>query len=100
MACSTNVVQTFYKRGTTTDMRSPAVLPESTLMQRVAAGDTTAFEQLYHRHGRGAFMLARKLGAPRELAEEVVQDAFLSLWRRAGSYRPERGSVSAWLGTI
>lgn len=69
-------------------------------MTRVAAGDAQAFEELYRRHRRGAFLTARKLGAPRELAEEVVQDAFLSLWRRAGSYRPERGSVAAWLGTI
>lgn len=69
-------------------------------MKRVSAGDTQAFEELYRRHGRGAFLLARKLGAPTELAEEVVQDAFVSLWRRAGSYRADRGSVGAWLGTI
>ena len=69
-------------------------------MQRVASGDADAFEELYRRHRRGAFLTARKLGAPRELAEEVVQDAFVSLWRRAGSYRADRGSVASWLATI
>lgn len=81
-------------------MHAATALPERTLMQRVATGDAHAFEEIYRRHGRGAFLLARRLGAPRELAEEVVQDAFLSLWRRAAGYRPERGSVAAWLGTI
>jgi RNA polymerase sigma-70 factor (ECF subfamily) len=81
-------------------MQSAAVLPESTLMQRVTAGDASAFEELYRRHGRGAFLLARRLGAPRELAEEIVQDAFLSMWRRADRFRAERGSVGAWLNTI
>jgi len=81
-------------------MYSFEAVPEAALMRRVASGDAHAFEELYRRHGRGAFLAARRLGAPRELAEEVVQDAFLSLWRRAGSYRAERGSVAAWLGTI
>lgn len=81
-------------------MYSFEALPEDALMQRVASGDAHAFEELYRRHRRGAFLAARKLGASPELAEEVVQDAFLSLWRRAGSYRSERGSVAAWLGTI
>lgn len=70
------------------------------LMQRVATGDTHAFEELYRRHVRSALAVARRQGAAPELAEEVVQEAFVSLWRRAAQYRADRGSVPAWLATI
>ena len=45
-------------------------------------------------------MLARKLCASRELAEEVAQEAFISLWRGAQGYRSSTASVSAWLSSI
>jgi RNA polymerase sigma-70 factor (ECF subfamily) len=75
-------------------------MSDSTLMRLVARGDVDAFDELYRRHGRGALLHARRLGAPRELAEDVVQEAFVSLWRRAGQYHAERGAVGTWLGTI
>ncbi|HEV2060869.1 MAG TPA: sigma-70 family RNA polymerase sigma factor [Solirubrobacteraceae bacterium] len=73
---------------------------DSTLITRVADGDGAAFEELYRRHERRVLMLARKLCASRELAEEVAQEAFISLWRGAHAYRPESGSVSAWLSSM
>jgi RNA polymerase sigma-70 factor (ECF subfamily) len=69
-------------------------------MARVATGDTDAFDELYRRHGRSALALARRLGARPDLAEDIVQEAFVSLWRRAGQYRPERGDVGTWLAAI
>ncbi|MEA2195619.1 MAG: polymerase sigma-70 factor, subfamily [Solirubrobacteraceae bacterium] len=45
-------------------------------------------------------MQARKLCASRELAEEVAQEAFVSLWRGAHAYRPAAGSVTAWLSSM
>ena len=69
-------------------------------MRRIAAGDAAAFDELYRRHGHRALMLARKLCASRELAEEVTQEAFLSLWRGAPGYRSSAGSVSAWLSSM
>jgi RNA polymerase sigma-70 factor (ECF subfamily) len=74
--------------------------PDSVLMARVADGDTAAFDELYRRHGHRALMLARKLCASRELAEEVTQEAFVSLWRGAHAYRPAAGSVSTWLSSM
>jgi RNA polymerase sigma-70 factor (ECF subfamily) len=74
-----------------------ATTSDRALMVRVAAGDTEAFDELYRRHSRPVLKHARTLCASRELAEEVAQEAFLSLWRGAHLYRPERGSVSAWL---
>lgn len=81
-------------------MQQTPSLSDAVLMRRVARGDSGAFEELYRRHVRGALTVARRQGAPPELAEEVVQEAFVSLWRRAGQFRPDRGSVGTWLATI
>lgn len=67
------------------------------LMRHIAAGDAEAFEELYRRHIRRAVGQARKLCASSELAEEVAQETFISLWRSAHRYRPALGSVSTWL---
>lgn len=77
-----------------------ATAPDSILMTRIADGDTVAFDELYRRHGHRALMLARKLCSSRELAEEVAQEAFISLWRGAHAYRSSAGSVSAWLSSM
>ena len=73
---------------------------DSVLMVRIADGDSAAFDELYRRHGHRSLMLARKLCASRELAEEVTQEAFISLWRGAHAYRPGVGSVGAWLSSM
>jgi RNA polymerase sigma-70 factor (ECF subfamily) len=77
-----------------------AAAADSVLMTRIADGDTAAFDELYRRHGHRALTLARKLCASRELAEEVTQEAFVSLWRGAHAYRPGAGSVTAWLSSM
>jgi RNA polymerase sigma-70 factor (ECF subfamily) len=69
-------------------------------LARIAEGDAEALGALYDRHGRVVFgLLYRMLGSP-EAAEEVAQDAFHSVWRRAGTYRADRGSVRTWLLAI
>ena len=69
-------------------------------MARIAARDAAALGELYDRYGRTVFgVLYRLLGAP-EPAEEVAQDAFHAVWRRAATYRPDRGSVRTWLLSI
>lgn len=77
-----------------------ATAPDDILMARVADGDSAAFDELYRRHGHRALLLARQLCASRELAEEVTQEAFISLWRGAAAYRPGAGTVSAWLSSM
>jgi RNA polymerase sigma-70 factor, ECF subfamily len=74
--------------------------PDHVLLRSVAAGDTTAFEEIYRRYGRTAYALARRLGAPPEQAEDIVQEAFVAVWRNAGQYSAERGSTTTWLNTI
>ena len=75
----------------------PARASDPELMRRIADGDSDAFEELYRRHIRTALGQARKLCASSEVAEEVAQETFISLWRSAHRYRPGLGTVSAWL---
>ena len=66
-------------------------------MQLVQQGDPRAFELLYDRHGGAAFSLAYRMVGNRNAAEDVAQEAFLSIWRSRLRYQPERGSVRTWV---
>ena len=66
-------------------------------MALVAGGDSAAFEVVYERHRVVAFSLAHRMCGRRQAAEDVLQEAFLSAWRRSSSYDPARGSVRTWL---
>ncbi len=72
-------------------------LADEELMQLVYRSSTVAFEVIYDRHANAAFSLAYRICAQRALAEDVVQEAFLSLWRSRARYDPARGSVRSWL---
>ncbi len=72
-------------------------LPDEGLVRLAAEIDPAAFEVLYERHHVLAFSLAYRIAGSRERAEEIVQDAFLSVWRGAGTFDPARGSVRTWL---
>lgn len=73
---------------------------DAALLDRIAAGDPDALGELHDRYGRVVFgVLYRVLGVP-EAAEEVSQDAFHAVWRRAGTYRADRGAVRTWLLAI
>jgi RNA polymerase sigma-70 factor (ECF subfamily) len=70
------------------------------LVARLRDKDTEAFAALYDRHSRLAFSLAyRMLGEP-SAAEDVVQEAFLSLWRQAETFKPDRSAARTWLLSI
>ena len=73
---------------------------DNELIRRVAAGDNIALMALYDRCNRQAFGLAFRILGDAATAEEVVQDAFLSLWRNAKSFDTGRGGVKTWLLTI
>src|SRR2546426_7456293 len=69
-------------------------------IDRMAAGDTAALEELYDRYGDLLYSLAlRIVGSPSD-AEEVLQDTWVQAWRNAGHYDAGRGAVGAWLVTI
>jgi len=67
------------------------------LLERVAGGDHAAFADLFRRYSPAAFGLASRILGERSMAEEVLQEVFLSIWRRAGAFDPARGSVRSWL---
>jgi RNA polymerase sigma-70 factor (ECF subfamily) len=70
------------------------------LMSLVEGGDAAAFAVLYDRHSRAAYSLAYRMMGERQAAEDLAQDAFLKVWRSAGSYRADRGSVRTWILSI
>lgn len=69
-------------------------------MQRVARGDQTAFLALYRQYVNLAFSMALHVLADQAAAEEVVQDVFMTIWRRAAQFDASRGRLSSWLLTI
>jgi RNA polymerase sigma-70 factor (ECF subfamily) len=72
-------------------------LADEDLMQLVRRGDANAFEVVYERHATVAHSLAYRMTQSRNTAEEVVQEAFLSLWRSGARYDRGRGSVRTWI---
>jgi RNA polymerase sigma-70 factor (ECF subfamily) len=69
---------------------------DATLLARVGDGDEGAIEALYNRYGGACFGLARRILDDAQLAEDVVQQVFLALWKGTG-YDASRGAVSTWL---
>src|SRR5690242_12839553 len=69
-------------------------------MQLVRDGNSGAFEVIFDRHGDAAFSLAYRMCGRRAMAEDVVQEAFLSLWRARGRYDASRGSVRSWVLSV
>src|SRR5450631_1983373 len=76
-------------------------LADEDLMTRVQEGDAQAFEVIFDRHADAAFSLAYRMCGRRVTAEDVVQEAFLSLWRSGARYDRTRGIVRSWvLGVV
>ncbi len=78
----------------TVDIRN---LADEEVMALVQEGSTRAFELVYDRHGGAAFSLAYRMVGNRVVAEDVVQEAFMSIWRSRMRYESERGSVRSWV---
>jgi RNA polymerase sigma-70 factor, ECF subfamily len=76
------------------------VLADEDLMQLVQNAEVDAFEVIFDRHASAAFSLAYRMCGRRAAAEDIVQDAFLSLWRSGGGYDPRRGSVRSWVLSV
>jgi RNA polymerase sigma factor (sigma-70 family) len=80
--------------------RDHAHLSDEALVALVARSDETALAELYDRIGGTAYGLAYRVLRDEALAEDAVQDAFLGLWRSAGSFIPERAKASTWILTL
>lgn len=75
-------------------------LADEELMPLVGDCDPEAFEVLYDRHGGAAYSLAYRIVGDRAAAEEVTQEAFISVWRSGARFDAARGSVRSWLLSI
>jgi len=80
--------------------RQYAILADEDLMSLMDGGDAGAFAALYDRHSRAGYSLAYRMMGEKQAAEDLTQDAFLKVWRSAGGYRSERGSVRTWILSI
>jgi RNA polymerase sigma-70 factor (ECF subfamily) len=70
------------------------------LVTRVARGDSSAFENLYDELGAAVYGVARRVVRDPNRAEDVAQETFLEVWRKAPSFDHERGSAKTWVMTI
>ena len=73
---------------------------DAELVRRVRDADGAALSQLYQRFVRPCYSLARRICADEKLAEDVVQEVFLTLWRDPTRYDPTRGGFATWLLTV
>jgi RNA polymerase sigma-70 factor, ECF subfamily len=87
-----------YKRSAATGRRLLCGYADADLMRLVSEDrDAAAFAVVYQRHAGAALLCAVRLCGTRGLAEDVVQEAFLSLWRSGERYDGSRGSLRAWV---
>jgi RNA polymerase sigma-70 factor (ECF subfamily) len=75
-------------------------LADEELMQLVREDETRAFEVIFDRHSGAAFSLAYRMCGRQAMAEDVVQEAFVSLWRSGARYDATRGSVRTWVLSV
>jgi RNA polymerase sigma-70 factor (ECF subfamily) len=74
--------------------------PDLVLMRSMARGERSALSSFYERHGGLALALAMRMLGDVDTAEEVVQDAFVAVWRRAADFRPDAAAPRTWLLAI
>jgi len=79
------------------DASSPT---DGQLIERIATGDRSAFDELYGRYARAVLGLALRRLGDRGRAEDATQDAFVAIWRSARTYKPERGAGAPWLYAV
>lgn len=79
---------------------SPVDDADQAVLALVTAGQLDALQELYDRYRTMAYSIAFRITSDASLAEDVVQDAFMGVWRNAGRYATGRGSVKTWLLAI
>jgi RNA polymerase sigma-70 factor, ECF subfamily len=80
--------------------RELAHLSDEAIVALAARGEEAALAELYDRHGRVAYGLALRIVRDPSLAEDAVQEAFLTVWRSAARFSPERAKASTWILTF
>jgi len=94
---ASSVATTARVGGSTVAVRDLEDARDRDLVRRLRRGDEEAFAHLFRRYGPVAKALATKVIRQSFMAEEIVQEAFLALWKDPTAYREDRGTVRAWL---
>ena len=81
----------------TTRPTDDAALEDQALLAQVVNGDSRALDTLYDRYARVVYGMALRILGESELAEDVVQETFWRVWRRARTFQSNRGKVAAWI---
>jgi RNA polymerase sigma-70 factor (ECF subfamily) len=76
------------------------LLSDADLVRQLIEGSQDALAGLYDRHAQAVFATALRVSRDREIAAEVVQETFLTLWNRVELFDPSRGALPAWLLAI
>jgi len=94
-------------KGDTQDQSAPGYqaqpidqLSDEVLIHAIAGGSVWAVEPLYQRYNRVLYSLAYRMVSDQQVAEDLLQEAFVAVWRRASSYSPQAGAVRSWLVSI
>ncbi|MDQ2888917.1 MAG: sigma-70 family RNA polymerase sigma factor [Chloroflexota bacterium] len=77
-----------------------AELSDEALIHAIAAKEVWAMDQLYERYNRLLYSLAFRMVSDHQIAEDLLQESFLSVWRNAASYARQMGEVRSWLVSI
>src|SRR5947199_4342311 len=85
---------------TTRDAESQNELSDEALLNAIAGGAVWVMDSLYQRYSRVLYSLAFRMVADHQVAEDLLQDAFLAVWRRATTYSPKTGAARSWLISI
>lgn len=73
---------------------------DEALLDAIAGGATWAMESLYQRYSRILYSLAYRMVADHQVAEDLLQDAFMAVWKRSTSYSTQAGTARSWLISI
>jgi len=80
--------------------RQSVISDDPAVVERINNKDKSAFNELYNRYSQLVYNLAYRILKDREDAEETVQETFLQIWNKVGSYQSDRGAVSTWIINI
>ncbi len=75
-------------------------ISDEMLIHAIASGAVWAMDPLYERYSRILYSIVYRMVSDHQIAEDLLQDAFLSVWKRATSYSPQSGAVRSWLVSI
>lgn len=81
-------------------MSADSLFDHNAALQACAAGERAALQRLYQHESRYLLGVALRIVRDRQLAEDVLHDAFISIWSRAASFDPARGSGRGWIYTV